>query len=61
MENPLAILQVGFLDELSRRSGLMESKRKRRYRVLVFNNELFKNLREGWIGTYDLNSEIFGN
>lgn len=30
-------------------AGLVQSKRKGKYRVLLFNNEPLKNLLEGWI------------
>ncbi|MCY8335181.1 helix-turn-helix domain-containing protein, partial [Bacillus spizizenii] len=30
-------------------AGLVKSKRKGKYRVLIFNNEPLKNLLKGWI------------
>ena len=51
MKHNLTISRQGIAKHLSvlEDAGLVESKRKGKYRVLIFNNEPLKNLLEGWI------------
>lgn len=51
MKHALSISRQGIAKHLSvlEEAGLVESKRKGKYRVLMFNNEPIKNLLKGWL------------
>ncbi len=51
MKHNLTISRQGIAKHLSvlEDAGLLKSKRRGKYRVLVFNNEPLKNLLNGWI------------
>jgi DNA-binding transcriptional ArsR family regulator len=51
MKHNLTISRQGIAKHLSvlEDTGLVKSKRKGKYRVLMFNNEPLKNLLKGWI------------
>ncbi|RPK10841.1 hypothetical protein FH5_03919 [Priestia endophytica] len=51
MKHDLSISRQAIAKHLSalEDAGLVKSKRKGKYRVLIFNNEPLKNLLKGWI------------
>ncbi|MBP2079415.1 putative transcriptional regulator [Oceanobacillus polygoni] len=51
MKHSLSISRQGIAKHLSvlEEAGLVTSKRKGKYRVLIFNNEPLQNLLKGWI------------
>lgn len=51
MKHNLTISRQGIAKHLSvlEDAGLVQSKRKGKYRVLIFDNEPLKNLLKGWV------------